>query len=107
MTTKNPDLDSHRKTQRNLAILRDDSLCAICFFRDRNKRKAVDVHHVYGRGGSAKSWRESFRYLLCVCRQHHPLPIFLPGSNPNLVWVEEVLKRANDTPINETFDYRC
>jgi hypothetical protein len=106
MMAKSPDLDSYRKAQRNLAILRDNGLCAVCYFVKAGiKVPANDVHHVYGRGRKAGNWRESFKCLLCVCRMHHPRPILVPGGNSGLAWIEDVLKSANETPINQDFSY--
>lgn len=97
------DLLKFRHQQVSLAIFRDNSQCAVCFFLHGKRRAREEVHHVYGRGRKTGDWREQHTSLLCVCKAHHPLPIQTPGGNYHLAWVEEVLKQANASPINPEF----
>jgi hypothetical protein len=93
----------YRWSQAALAIYRDDNCCAVCWFLLGKRTVRSDVHHVFSRGKIAGDWREQYVNLLCVCRKHHPLPIQYPGANPRLAWVEEVLRQANENPINPRF----
>ena len=79
-----------RATQYRKAIERDKGMCRIC-----NKRVAVDVHHVYGRGRSTGDWREHHTSLMSVCRGCHPQPIKHKPAGPKLRWVEDILERIN------------
>ncbi len=98
-------LKAYRQVNKLLAIHRDSNLCAVCFFLHDKKKRADDVHHVYGRGQKAGDWRERYINLLCVCREHHPLPIQIPKANDELVWIEDVLVSANENPINPDFKH--
>jgi predicted HNH restriction endonuclease len=89
--------------QAILAIERDNALCAICYFKYHRKRSYAEVHHVYGRDRGKSRWRENFSNLLCVCRDCHPPPIQTPGASADLSWVEDILKKANKTPIKSNF----
>jgi hypothetical protein len=102
---KKSDLANYRRVQSALAIDRDGGLCIFCYFLLGEKTKRDDLHHVYGRGKAAGDWRESYKNLAGTCRRHHPLPIQTPGGNPNLDWVEDVLRMANETPINKKFKH--
>lgn len=86
------------------AIHRDKGLCTIHWFRDKKSVKFQEVHHVYSRESRYPgSFRESYKSMLCVCRECHPLPIQQPGASANLSWVEDILRCANETPINTSF----
>lgn len=86
------------------AIERDRGLCVICYFQDKKERKAAQVHHVYGRARSMNEiWREHYTSLMNVCREHHPPPIQVKGASRKLGWVEEILRKANEEPINRRF----
>jgi len=87
------------------AIERDNSQCIFCWFLEGKVTLREEIHHVYSRGKEARDWREHYRSLACTCKRHHPLPIQTPGANPNLAYVEAVLKMANDTPINPGFKH--
>ncbi len=100
---KHDELISFRQVQSKLAILRDRDQCAFCWFLLGVEERREEIHHVYGRGKKAGDWREHYTSLVCTCRRHHPLPIQTPGGNPNLDWVEAVLKMANEMPINANF----
>lgn len=96
-------LQEFRRAQVALAISRDDNRCVFCWFLLGITASRDDVHHVYGRGQEAGDWRERYTCLLCSCRKHHPSPIKDPGGNPDLAYVEDVLRQANETPINRRF----
>jgi hypothetical protein len=97
------ELAAYRRSQAALAIDRDGNQCIFCHFLDGGYGPREDVHHVFGRGSAAGDWREQYANLACTCRKHHPQPIKIPGSSKNLGWVEEVLKMANEHPINKSF----
>jgi len=97
------ELVKFRFIQSSLAILRDNNQCVSCWFLEGKVTRRDDVHHIYSRGKEAGDWREHYTSLLCTCRRHHPLPIQTPGGNPDLAYVEEVRKKANETPINRRF----
>lgn len=88
-----------------LAILRDGGQCAVHWFRDGQRVPYDEVHHVYGRGKEAGSFREHFTAFLCVCKQCHAQlpPIQTPGGDHTFTWVEELLGKANAHPINPEF----
>jgi hypothetical protein len=96
-------LVEYRHNQVALAILRDADVCALCWILQTKRTPRTQVHHVYGRGKDAGDWREHYTSLLCVCNECHPLPIQTPGANADLAYVEEVLRLANETPINSSF----
>lgn len=96
-------LAQYRFIQSSFAILRDDNLCVFCWFLKGKRTRRADIHHIYGRGKEAGDWREHFTCLLSTCRECHPLPIQTPGGNADLAYVEEVRKKANETPINKRF----
>lgn len=95
----------HRRTQAARAVYRDGALCVFCYFRDQKKVKGQEVHHVYGRGREVGDWQEDYHNLVSTCRRHHPPPIKTPGANPDLEYVEQIRKQANDTPINKEFEH--
>ena len=97
------ELKDYRHVQAALAISRDANLCVICWFRHHRRRNHADVHHVFGRGTKAGDWREEYTSLICVCRSCHPPPIKTPGANDNLAYVEDILRQANEQPINNSF----
>lgn len=98
------ELLDHRRRQYRIAADRDDCLCTFCYFQMGKRVKAVDVHHVYGRGRSKDSWREKYTVMLCTCRTCHPLPIYAgPGTSLKLGYVDAILAKANETPINRRF----
>jgi hypothetical protein len=100
------ELYQHRKKQFELAYLRDNGLCVFCYFLRGVRTHAADVHHVYGRGKYKGSWREDFRMMVCTCRRCHPQPIYGgQGTSIKLKYVETMLDRANQTPINSLFKY--
>lgn len=99
-------LKAFRQQQVAIAIERDDDQCAICWFRYGRSRRREEVHHVYSRGKQAGDWRERYTSLLCVCRECHPLPVKSPGGSKSLGWVEDILRQANETPINPQFRSR-
>lgn len=99
-------LGDYRRNQVALAILRDDSTCVFCWFSRGKRTPRTQVHHVYGRGRDAGDWREHYTNLLCVCNNCHPLPIQTPGANEDLAYVEDVLRMANEEPINPSFKPR-
>lgn len=96
-------LKDHRKNQYEVASYRDGHLCVICYFKHGRIRYADDVHHVFSRGNSVDDWRESYKSMMCVCRDCHPQPIKIKGGSANLYWVEELLDKANAHPINKGF----
>ena len=98
-------LVEYRSNQVALAILRDNSTCALCFFLHGKRTPRTQVHHVYSRGRDAGDWREDYTNLLCVCNECHPLPIQTPGANADLAYVEDVLRLANEKPINPSFTH--
>lgn len=79
----------YRKEQCTLARERDEDLCVFC------GKSFEDVHHVYGRARCAGDWRENFKNLMCVCRKHHPAPIFHKPAGPKLAYVEKKLEQIN------------
>jgi hypothetical protein len=102
-------LREYRRTNVTIAILRDDNLCVFCWFLSGKRTRRDDVHHVFSRGKTAGDWREHYTSLVCTCKAHHPMPIQVPGASQNLTWVEDVLRQANERPINSNFrheDYR-
>lgn len=107
---KEEDLKLYRKVNKIICIERDGGLCVNHYFNMGERVLACDVHHVFGRGKVAGDYREHYTNLLCTCRDCHPLPIFTANniltSGENLSWVLELLKRANETPINEDFKHR-
>jgi hypothetical protein len=97
-------LKKHRHNAYTVAAARDDNYCVFCYFLDKKKVRARDVHHVYGRGKGKESWREQYVYMLCTCRKCHPPPILGgPGTTFELRYVERVMVKANETPINKHF----
>ena len=94
-----------RVKQAALAIYRDCGLCAFHYFLLGVRVPKDDVHHVYGRGIDEHDSREGYRSLLSTCRACHPLPIKFAGANEELAYVEDVLRRANETPINSAFKH--
>ncbi len=100
-------LSALRHEQRLNAWVRDDGFCVFCWFQLNKKVKAVDVHHVYGRGQRIDSYREKYSYLVCTCREHHPEPIYGgPGAaKPAMQYVENILIKANALPINPAFTH--
>jgi hypothetical protein len=105
-TDQKKELLEHRRRQYLLAASRDNDLCTFCYYLHGRHVKAVDVHHVFGRGKSKESWREKYTVMLCTCRQCHPLPIYAgPGTSLKLGYVETVLARANEAPINSRFPH--
>ena len=56
--------------------MRDGGLCRICNDKRDALERAVDVHHVFGRGNDISSWREDYTALMCVCRACHPAPLY-------------------------------
>ena len=79
----------YRKEQYALAWERDKGLCVFC------GKPAQDTHHVYGRARCPGDWRENFKNLMCVCRKHHPAPIFHKPAGPKLAYVERKLEKIN------------
>ena len=98
-------LVAYRKVNAAKVIERDNSLCAICFFKHDRERMYADVHHVYSRAREAGNWREHYTNLMLVCRACHPLPVQTAGASVNLAWVEVVLEQANNNPINVQFEH--
>ena len=96
-------LREYRHTNVALAINRDDDRCAICHFKYGRYRRREEVHHVYSRGRRSGDFRERYDNLLCVCKQCHPPAIQLPGGSATLGWVEDILRQANENPINKEF----
>lgn len=80
----------YRKEQYALAQERDNDLCVFC------GKPRDDVHHVYGHGKYAGDWREHYTSLMCVCRKHHPAPIFHKPAGPKLAYVERKLEKINE-----------
>lgn len=98
-------LQKYRGSQVPIAISRDNDQCAICHFKHGRYRKRQEVHHVYSRGRKSGDFREHYTSMLCVCKECHPPPIQIPGGSATLGWVEDILKRANETPINGKFEH--
>jgi hypothetical protein len=96
-------LVAYRKSQAALAIERDNNQCVFCWFLLGRVTRRDDVHHAYGRGDDAGDWREEYHSLMCTCRKHHPPAIQQKGASGNLDWVEDVLRMANEDPINPRF----
>ncbi len=103
--SKKQGLKEWRQKNVEVAISRDAGYCVICWFRDNKKVPYQEVHHVFSRGNSWGDWHEDYHNLMCVCQACHPQPIITPGASANLGWVEDILKKANDTPINEDFKH--
>ena len=99
--TEKLELKAYRRRQYELAYLRDDGKCAICWFKKDVINKAEDVHHVYGRGKTKQSSKEKYTSLLCVCRLCHPQPLLFPTGESE---IEQILAMANATPINPAFE---
>jgi hypothetical protein len=100
------ELLDHRRKQYQLTASRDNDKCTFCWYLYGKRVKAVDVHHVYGRGKDKGSWRENYRLMLCTCRTCHPLPVYAgPGTSIKLAYVEAILARANENPINKRFKH--
>ena len=97
------DLIAYRATQVKRAIVRDNDQCVFCWFLEDTITQREEVHHVYSRGREAGSWREKTESLLCTCKEHHPPAIQIRGGSATLGWVEYILQRANETPINEAY----
>jgi len=97
-------LHDYRRVQSALAISRDNDQCVICWFMHHRKRKRAEIHHVYSRSREAGDWREQYTSLMCVCKECHPQPIKILGGSANLSWIEDVLRQANETPINPHFN---
>lgn len=97
------DLRAYRREQVAIAILRDNDQCAIHFFLHGENRRREEVHHIYSRGRQAGDFREHYTSLLCVCKECHPMAIQTPGASATLGWVEEIARKANETPINTEF----
>ena len=103
--SKHDQLVAYRKKQVERAIMRDAGYCTIHWFKYGKKVPFDEVHHVFSRGQTAGDWRENYQSLLCVCRACHPQPIITPGGSANLGWVEEILRKANEAPINSDFTH--
>lgn len=100
---KEQELLTYRQVQKAVAMLRDNYQCTFCKFLHDKDTRAVDGHHVYGRGKDLDAWQEGYQYILSSCRECHPQPIKVPGGNLHLAYVEEVMEKANRTPINKLF----
>lgn len=96
-------LSEYRKEQARRALDRDLGLCVLCYFRDDKKTEAMDVHHVWGRGQSVESSKESYKSLMCVCRACHPQPVRFVGGKTD--WQLSLLVQANAYPINKSFKH--
>lgn len=68
-------------------------------------RAMDDVHHVYGRARRVGDPREKYYSLLCTCRECHPPPIRRRPAKENLAYVEQVLRQANEDPLNPDFEH--
>ncbi len=68
-------LADHRRQQALRAKDRDSWRCQICADKGVTTR-ALDVHHIFGRGRTKGDWRENYMALLCVCRACHPAPLY-------------------------------
>ena len=79
----------YRKEQYALAWERDKGLCVVC------GKPAQDTHHIWGHGKYAGHWREHYTSLMCVCRKHHPRPIYHRPPKEDMLWIEELQKRIN------------
>lgn len=101
--SKKSGLVAYRRTQCAIVIERDADLCVICYFKHNRIRMRQEIHHVYSRGRETGDWREHYTSLMCVCKECHPLPIQVPGASANLGWVEDILRMANETPIDPAF----
>jgi hypothetical protein len=99
-------LKAYRSVNVALAIERDNNQCVFCYFLHGMSAPRQEVHHVYSRGKKAGSFREHYTSLLCTCKECHPLPIQTPGASGSLAWVEAVLRKANETPINKKFQHQ-
>lgn len=93
------ELNKYRSIQRRVALYRDDGCCVWCAKVDRKLTPAVDVHHVYGRGVKIGSEKEVYTSLLSLCRKHH----IMVDAEKSSERVVELLRRANDNPINHYF----
>ncbi len=100
-------LREYRGRQYDLVKARDGGMCVICFFKNGRKRPASEVHHVFSRGKHEGDWQEHYTNLMCVCPSCHPLPIQTPGASDNLGWVEDILAKANNNPINGDFEHHA
>jgi hypothetical protein len=100
------ELKHYRHEQYRIIKNRDGGYCTICYFIFGKKKKAHDVHHVYGRGRNQRDYREQYVVMLSTCRECHPPAIHAgPGTTHSLGYVEAVLVKANKTPINSQFQH--
>lgn len=94
---------NYRTEQRKKTIDRDSGMCVICFFVDKKIKNAVDVHHVYGRAPTKlvlNDNREKYGSLVCLCRMHHNQVDAIRKKDSAWSWMEDILNKANLTPIN-------
>lgn len=98
-------LRNYRREQVAIAILRDNNQCVFHYFLRGEYKQREEVHHVYSRGREAGSFREHYTSLVCTCKECHPMAIQTPGASATLGWVEEVVRKANENPINPEFKH--
>ncbi len=97
------ELNEYRKEARRIALLRDSQMCMMCKWVHNQRTKAVEVHHVFGRGAMVGSVKEETTSLMCVCRDCHPQPIMLYSEH---AWKEDVIHawvRMNLYPENSDY----
>lgn len=88
-TTRRSRLATARRKTHNAVKERERGRCGICKWN-----AGSDMHHVYGRGRSADSWREQADACIWTCRKCHPHgSLHRKGDNPEL---EAILQQCID-----------
>ena len=100
------ELRAFRLKQGMLAHHRDNGWCVRCYFKFGRYRPKAHIHHVYGRSSKLDNWREDYTSLMSLCYFCHVKlrPIRVKGAVKHKE-VEELLKNANNTPINPHFKH--
>lgn len=106
MEISKKELRAYRLKQGMLAHHRDNGWCVRCYFGSDRYRPKSDIHHVYGRSSVYDNWRERYTSLMSLCYFcHYKLrPIRVKGAKKHKE-VEELLRKANETPINPHFKH--
>lgn len=96
-------LRKYRLIQTAIAIFRDDGVCVNCYrFLDQIK-KYDHVHHTEGRGTYE---REHYTKLVCLCIEcHEKFSAMRQLNKPIHKTQKELIKIANEQPINFYFDH--
>ena len=96
-------LSEYRKTTRHVVGFRDNRKCMMCKWLDSQTTDAAHIHHVFGRGASYNSVKESMSSLMSVCTSCHPQPILLPPIHEWEYKVLYVWRNMNCSPHNRSF----